>query len=391
MAAQLGNFLGLHLIATPTDFIGRLSSCAMNLNSMNFYSFGLGALTLTFLEIMQKYRPNMPRYFFALIFGILYALIFNDGAMETIGSKFGDISNQTPQFSIPGSFFSLSNLKRLFPAAFAIAFLGSLESLLGAVISDNLSGRKHNSNMELIGQGIANLGSAFLGGIPATCALGTTSLNVKAGAQTPIAGLFNVLFLSLFVLCLGRFIKIVPMSCLAAMLLSAAWNMASFKKNKYILLAPKSDSFVFLATIGITLLVDIVAAVEIGLILSAFLFVKRSVETTAAEIFCKTIVGADNIEKECECVRVCGHLFFGAVPILQNALRSLPKTHDLIYIDMEGVPFVDVTGAKVLKEFVTEAKYRNIEILVGGLNKRTLKVLQKIDVNGELSDHLLGA
>ena len=305
--------------------------------------------------------------------------------METIGSKFGDISdNQLINFSIPSGLFSLSNLSNLFSAAFAIAFLGSLESLLGAVISDNLSGQKHRSNQELIGQGIANLGSALCGGIPATCALGTTSLNVKVGAKSPVAGLFNVMFIALFVICLGRFIKIVPLSALAAMLIYTAWNMAALQKNKYILSAPKSDSFVFIATILITLLVNIVAAVEIGLVLSAFLFIKRSVDTTKAETFSETILDEKKEEKECECVRISGHLFFGAAPILDHALKSLPKSHDAIYIDMKNVPFVDVTSANVLKDFIEETKSKHIEIIIGGLNNRAAEALDKMDTTHEI-------
>ncbi|MDR1551645.1 MAG: STAS domain-containing protein [Holosporaceae bacterium] len=389
IVAQMSNFLGLRLTEVPASFFGRIACCVINLPKINFYSFGLALFSLIFLEIMQKRRPNLPRYFFVLLFGIVASLIFPNVGMETIGSKFGDISGELPRFIAPSTeTFSISNLQKLFPAAFAIAFLGSLESLLGAVIADNLSGQRHNSNVELIGQGIANLGSAFFGGIPATCALGTTSLNVKAGAQTPIAGLFNVLFILLFVLCLGCLVKIVPLSCLAAMLFSSAWNMASLKKNKYILLAPKSDSCVFIVTIFITLLVNIVVAVEIGLVLSAFLFIKRTVETTATKTFNKTMFYEENQEKECEVVKVYGHLFFGAAPLLQNALRSLPKTHDVVYIDMRDVPFIDVTGAKVLKEFVADVKWHNIQVIIGGLNRRTLKVLRKIDIQHELEPHL---
>ena len=391
MVSQLSMFLGLHLDKNPTNFLERLSYCVANIDTMNFYSFGLAAFSLAILVLIQKYKSKLPGYFIVLILSILYSLVFAGKGIETIGTKFGDIANcNLVNFSVPNGLFSFSNLRNLFSSAFAIAFLGSLESLLGAVISDNLSGQKHRSNVELIGQGLANLGSAFFGGIPATCALGTTSLNVKVGAKSPIAGLFNVLFIVLFVLCLGKFIKVVPLSALAAMLIFTAWNMASFKKNKYILLAPKSDSFVFIATILITLLVDIVAAVEVGIILSAFLFIRRSVEMTTAETFAKTMTSnkCDKANKDCECVRIHGHLFFGAAPLLNDTLKSLPKTHEAIYIDMADVPFVDVSGAKVLKDFVAEIKDRNIEVIIGGLNKRTLKALKKMDLNHELQDCL---
>lgn len=389
IVSQLNICLGLHLTKTPADFIERLFCCFTNIDTINLYSFGLAVFSLIFLITMEKYKPKIPRYFLVLIISAFYSLAFNDRGIETIGSKFGNISfSGFHKLSITHEFFSFDNFKKLFPSAFAIAFLGSLESLLGAVISDNLSGHKHRSNVELIGQGIANLGSAFFGGIPATCALGTTSLNVKTGAKTPIAGLFNILFIILFVLCLGQFIKVVPLSSLAAMLIYTAWNMAALKKNKYILLSPKSDSFIFISTIFITLLVDIVAAVEIGLVLSGFLFIKRSIETTTTETFSKIIKDINQGDTECECVKICGHLFFGAVPALHKALKALPKIHDVVYIDMQNVPFIDATGAKALKEFVQEVKYRNIEVIIGGLNKRTLKVLNKMGFNQELNVHL---
>ncbi|MDR3156025.1 MAG: STAS domain-containing protein [Holosporaceae bacterium] len=388
IASQLNVFLGLHVESMPTNFVERLSSCWTYLHTMNVYSCGLAIFSLIFMAAMQKYKPNLPKYFFVLILGVICSLLLPDAGMETIGSKFGDISDLLLRPSMPQVFINLEEFKKLFPSAFAIAFLGSLESLMGAVISDNLSGQKHRSNMELLGQGIANLGAGFFGGIPATCALSTTALNVKVGAKTPVAGLCCVAFIVLFVLCLGKFVKIIPMACLSAMLLNTAWNMAALRKTKYILLAPKSDSFVFIVTVLITLLMDIVVAVEVGLVLSAFLFIKRSVETTTTETFLKVIAGKNKDKTECECVRICGHLFFGAAPILYNALKSLPHIHDIVYIDMQNVPFVDASGAKVLREFVTEMKCRNIEVIIGGLNKRIIKVLKKMDLNGELLSHL---
>ncbi|MDR1361786.1 MAG: STAS domain-containing protein [Holosporaceae bacterium] len=385
---QMGTFLGLQLDCSPTSIGERLYCYVSCLPTMNAHSFFLGASSLLFLMTIQKYRPNLPRYFVVLVFGIVFSLIFHDKGMSTIGSNFGDVVCHLPSPSIPPEVFTLSNLRKLFPTAFAIAFLGSMESLLGAVISDNLSGQRHRSNMELVGLGIANLGAAIFGGIPATCALGTTSLNVKAGAKTPIAGLINVLFLILFTVCLKKYISIVPLSCLSAMLFSSAWSMTAFDKNKYLLLAPKSDSLVFLTTILFTLVVDIVVAVEVGLILSAFLFIKRSAQTTTAEVFSKAVRNACVGEDECECVKISGHLFFGAAPILHNALKALPKTHNTIYIDMHNVPFVDATGAKVLKEFIAEVKQKNINVMIGGLNKRIIKVLKKMDLSGEFRGHL---
>lgn len=387
IAAQLGCFLGLSIPSVPSNFFEKIYCYFCNLETMNVYSFALGASALVFLQVMQKYKPDFPRYLLVLGAGIVYSLTFTNVGLETIGSKFGELSSALPSASIPAKLLSLNFIRSILPAAFSIAFLGAVENLLGAVISDNLSGKTHRPNLELISQSIANFVCALFGGIPATCALGTTSLNVKVGARSPIAGLFNVAFIAAFMIFLGDLIKIIPMSCLSAMLISAAWNMAAFNRTKYILFAPKSDSIVFIATIAITLLFDIVFAIEIGLVLSAFLFIRRSIEVINIETFVRN----DEIcnGEECEFVKIKGNLFFGAAPIFRNIWNNLPKTHNAIDIDMSDVAFIDVSGAKELREFVSKAKSQNIEVHVTGLNDRTKHVLEKMDRRHlELYGHL---
>lgn len=377
IAAQLGSFLGLSLKSVPGNFFAKMACYVENLHTMNIYSMALGVSSLIFLQVMQKRKPDFPRYLCVLGFGIFYSLFFAGSGIETIGSKFGALSSELPSVNIPDKIFSAEFIQKIFPAAFTIAFLGGVENLLGALISDNLSGKSHRPNLELVAQGIANFVCAIFGGIPATCALGTTSLNVKVGATSPAAGVFNVIFISAFMLFLGKWIQIIPMSCLAAMLLSAAWNMTAFKRTKYILFAPKSDSSVFVSTIIITLLFDIVFAIEIGLVLSAFLFIRRSIETTNIEA---STVNDDICNgEECEFVKIKGNLFFGAAPMLKNVLDNLPKTHKAIDIDMKEVSFIDATGAKELREFVAQAKEKGIEVYITGVNPRIKHVLEKLD------------
>lgn len=385
---QLGNFLSIKLQNIPSNVFEKLLYYWNNLETMNIYSFTLGLGSLIFITFMQKHKPKIPRYFLVLITGVVASILFEDKGMETIGSRFGEISLMFQTPTISKDFFSIEKIQILFGSAFSLAFLGSVESLMGAVISDNLSGFSHRSNTELVAQGAANICSALFGGLPATCSLSTTALNVKVGAVSSISALVNIMFLALFMICLGKFVNIIPMSCLAAMLLSTAWNMAALKENKYIFLAPKSDSFVFIVTTLITLLVNIVVAVETGIVLAAFLFIRRAVETTQAETFAKIISKGECHGSECECVKIHGYLFFGAAPAVQNVLKNLPKQHKHIYIDMQDVPFIDVTGAKVLQDFVAEVKKRNINVVVGGLNKRTLKVLKKMGHNKDIYGHL---
>ncbi len=373
IASQIGNFLGMQIENIPVKFFDKISCYFSNINHVNMYACILGVASLITLQILQKKRPNFPRYLFVLFIGIVYSYCFSDVGIDTIGSKFGTQSFSLPSFRWPENVFNLDTMHVLFPSAFAIAFLGSIENLLGALISDNLSGKTHRPNLELVGQGIANLFASFFGGIPATCALGTTSLNVKAGAKTPMAGIFNVLFIVVFIAFLGGYVQSIPMASLAAMLISAAWSMAAFDRTKYIMFAPKRDSSVFLATIIATLLFDIVFAVELGLVLSTLLFIKTNIDTMDIN----TVIETD--ENGSEIVKIKGNIFFGTSYILTNVLNNLPKTHKSIQIDMHDVSFIDVSGARALREFVEKVKENNIDVYLVGLNARTIHVLQKMD------------
>ncbi len=375
--AQLGSFLGMSLVKMPASAIDKIMCYCANLNAINVYALLLGVGSLLFLQVMQHVKPNFPRYLCVLGFGVLYSLMFSNYGIEMIGSKFGEFSGAFSDPGIPNGLFSLQTVKSILPSAVTIAFLGGVENLLGAVISDNLSGKTHRPNLELLAQGIANFVGVLFGTIPATCALGTTSLNVKVGAKSPFAGLFNIIFLAMFMIFLGRFVQMIPMSCLSAMLLSAAWNMIALKKVKYILFAPKSDSVVFIATVVITVLFDIVFAIEVGLVLSTILFIRRCVETINIETF----VQKDSLcsGEECEFVKINGNLFFGAAPILKNVLNNLPKEHKYVDIDMSNVAFIDVSGANELRNFVLQAQSKNIEVYITGVNDRIMRVLEKMD------------
>ena len=373
IVSQIGNFLGMQAGNIPVKFFEKISYYFSNIISINMYACILGVASLIALQILQKKKPNCPRYLMVIFLGIVYSYIFGNSGMDTIGTKFGHQSFSFPSFHFPDNVFSLKIIEDLLPSAFAIAFLGSIENLLGALISDNLSGKTHRPNLELVAQGIANLFSSFFGGIPATCALGTTSLNVKAGAKTPLAGVFNVCFIVMFVTCLGKWIQAIPMASLAAMLISAAWSMAAFDRTKYILLAPKRDSVIFITTIVATLVFDIVFAVELGLVLSMLLFIKTNIDTTDID----TVVETD--DNGSEIVRIKGNLFFGTSYVFSNVLNNLPKTHKSIQIDMHEVAFVDASGARALREFVEKVKAQNIDVYLVGLNERTVHVLKKMD------------
>lgn len=373
IASQIGNFLGMQINHIPVKFFEKMSCYFSNIDHVNIHACILGISSLITLQILQKKKPNFPRYLFVLFIGIIYSYCFSDSSIDTIGSKFGTQDFSLPSFNLPENIFNLDTIHALFPSAFAIAFLGSIENLLGALISDNLSGKTHRPNLELVGQGIANLFCSFFGGIPATCALGTTSLNVKAGARTPMAGIFNVCFIVVFIVFLGRFVQAIPMASLASMLISAAWSMAAFDRTKYILFAPKRDSIVFITTIIATLLFDIVFAVELGLVLSTLLFIKTSIDTMDIDTVIETC------ENGSEIVKIKGNIFFGTSYVLSNVLNNLPKTHKSIQIDMHDVSFIDVSGARALREFVEKVNEKNIDVYLVGLNSRTIHVLQKMD------------
>jgi SulP family sulfate permease len=301
--------------------------------------------------------------------------------VETIGSRFGTIPSTLPQPVIPG--VSLETIQQLIRPAIAIALLGSIESLLSAVVADGMIGGNHRSNTELIAQGFANICSSIFGGIPATGAIARTATNVRSGGRTPIAGMVHAVTLLVIMLFVGKWAALIPMATLAGILVVVAWNMSEIGHFLTVIKGSKSDAAVLVTTFVLTVLVDLTVAIEIGMILAAFMFMRNMMQSGSVE---QTIFSPDHLADELQHLEelpegvdvfeINGPLFFGIAYKFKDALKISGKPVRLLIIRMRNVPIIDATGIRVLKEVNEEIRRKGAKLILAEVN--SLQVIQEL-------------
>ncbi|XZN48179.1 SulP family inorganic anion transporter [Clostridium perfringens] len=394
-STQVKDFLGLSMTKTPSEFIPKWEAYISHMNTTNLYTLAIGLLALIILIFWPKINKNIPGSLIALIVTTLVVFIFNL-PVATIGSQFGKISSNIPMPHIPN--LNLNTLKALIGPAFTIALLGGIESLLSAVVSDGMIGDKHNSNAELIAQGIANMGSSLFGGIPATGAIARTAANVKNGGRTPISGIVHSITLLLIMLVFMPLAKFIPLTTLSAILIIVSYNMSEWRTFKAILKAPKSDIAILLTTFFLTVLFDLVIAIGIGMVVSMCLFMRRvatSIEVN--ELNENDCSDKSNIDTDMENLKVGenvlvydirGHLFFGAVDTFMNTMKEINDDAKVLVLRMRHTKTLDVTGYKQIKNIALSCKSRNMTLIISELQEQPKKVMRLmgfIDTLGE--DH----
>lgn len=394
-STQVKDFLGLSMTKTPSEFIPKWEAYISHMNTTNLYTLAIGLLALIILIFWPKINKKIPGSLIALIVTTLVVFIFNL-PVATIGSQFGKISSNIPTPHIPN--LNLNTLKALIGPAFTIALLGGIESLLSAVVSDGMIGDKHNSNAELIAQGIANMGSSLFGGIPATGAIARTAANVKNGGRTPISGIVHSITLLLIMLVFMPLAKFIPLTTLSAILIIVSYNMSEWRTFKAILKAPKSDIAILLTTFFLTVLFDLVIAIGIGMVVSMCLFMRRvatSIEVN--ELNESDCSDKSNIDTDMENLKVGenvlvydirGHLFFGAVDTFMNTMKEINDDAKVLVLRMRHTKTLDVTGYKQIKNIALSCKSRNITLIISELQEQPKKVMRLmgfIDTLGE--DH----
>lgn len=271
-STQVKDFLGLTIDKVPSEFLPKWSMYISNIGTLNWQTLALGIFSLAIIIIWPKFSEKVPGALVALIVSTLIAY-FLKLDVATIGTQFGEISSKIPVPKLP--LVDIATLQKLIKPAFTIAVLAAIESLLSAVVADGMIGEKHDSNMELIAQGVGNVASALFGGIPATGAIARTAANVKNGGRTPIAGMVHAITLLLIMKIFMPLAKYIPLTTLAAILMIVSYNMSGWRTFKAMLKAPKSDVIILLATFFLTVIFDLVIAIEIGIIISMFLFMRR--------------------------------------------------------------------------------------------------------------------
>mgnify|MGYP000998432266 FL=1 len=382
VVGQIKDFLGLNMGAVPAEFLTKLVAYSHNLGSINYITLAIGILALLIQTFWSKVSRKIPGSLVAIIVTTLLVAIFKL-PVKTIGDLY-TIKAGLPSFSMPVLSFSL--VREMILPAFTIAMLAAIESLLSAVVSDGMIGSKHKSNAELVGQGVGNILSALFGGIPATGAIARTAANVKNGGRTPVAGMVHALTLLLILLFLMPYASYIPMSCLAAILIIVGYNMSGWRTFvRIIKTAPKSDIAVLIITFLLTLFFDLVIAIEFGMVLAAFLFLKRM--SDIAEVRQWTYIGSSEDEKLSEDVdlkyvpkntivyEVFGALFFGAANVFTSFKHEEGK--NVLILRMRNVPVMDISGVEALEEILETCKKRNLTLILSHVNEQPYHAMEK--------------
>jgi len=384
-SSQLKDFFGLQMGSIPADFIAKWKSYFGNVSSINVYAVVIAAATVAVVQLWPKVTHKIP--------GSLIAIFITTAVMqmlqlpvETIGSKFGDIPSSLPKPVIPHVDFD--TIKNLIKPAFTIALLGGIESLLSAVVSDGMIGGNHKSNMELIAQGTANIFSSVFGGIPATGAIARTATNVKNGGRTPVAGIVHAITLLLIMLFVGKWVALIPMATLAGILVVVAYNMSEWESFVAVFKGPRSDVAVLLTTFLLTVLVDLTVAIEVGIVLAAFLFMRNMIKFSNVSMLTKDFEDQGNekdkyavenfvIPADVEVFEITGPLFFGAAYKFKDAMRLIEKPPKILIIRMRQVPIIDATGVRTLEEVYKESKHRGTKLVLSEVHSiQVMKELQ---------------
>lgn len=382
---QLKDFFGVTYLngEAPIETIEKVEAFAHNVGAtVNVEAIIVGAVCLAILFIWPriKYLEKIPASLIAVVAGVVMVKGIGMNA-NTIGDLY-DVKSSMPSFTFPQN-FSLSKIVEMFPSAVTIALLAGIESLLSCVVADGMVGKKHRSNAELTGQGLGNIASALLGGIPATGAIARTAANVKNGGKTPVSAMIHSVVLLLVLVVLMPYASYIPMPAIAAILISVAYNMCQWRQFVYLVkTSPKSDILVLITTFVLTVVFDLVVAIEVGIVMACVLFMKRMSDETKVESW-KYVkeanqgddAGLRNVEKHIRVFELCGPLFFAVSKQISDIeLKDYTKC---VILRMRAVPSVDTDALNALKEFVVKCRERGVTVIFSHVNPQPLKAMKK--------------
>ena len=390
-STQIKDFFGLQIGDVPSDFIEKWKFYFQNFDSVNWWTFGIGIMSILTIVFSSKLLRKIPGSLIAIILitAVVYLLRNFAGieGIETIGDRFS-INTDLPHVDNSIS-LNIESIKLLFPSAFTIAMLCAIESLLSAKVADGVTGEKTNSNTELIAQGAANIVVPLFGGIPVTGAIARTMTNINNGGRTPVAGIVHAAVLLLIVLFLGDLTKHIPMSCLAGVLVVVSYNMSEWRTFKSLLKGAKSDVAVLVTTFILTVIFDLTIAIEIGLVLAIFLFLRRITETTKISVVRDEVKMEDENEfaahsneklvlpKGVEVYEIDGPFFFGIANKFDESMRVIGEKATVRIIRMRKVPFVDSTALHNLESLCLKAQNEGITIILSGVRQSVRETLEK--------------
>ncbi len=394
--SQIPDFFGIHLAHTPERFLDKWLAYAQNIPAFDIYAVSTSILTVLIILFWRKVTDRLPGPLIAILVTTAIVHIFH-WPIQTIGTRFGNVPHSFPMPHIP--YINWDLIIKMSPSALTIALLAGIESLLSAVVADGMTGRRHRSNMELIAQGIANLACPLFNGIPATGAIARTATNIKNGGQTPISGIVHALTVLFMFLFLGQWAALIPMATLAGILVLVAYNMGEWSMFAKLFRSPKSDIMVLLTTFLLTVLVDLTVAIEVGIVLASFLFMKRMIEVSEVKylnegsvndewILDPEMLDAINIPSGIEIFEISGPFFFGAADKFRDTISQMKRRPQVLILRMRFVPAMDATGLSALEDLLRKAKKSKMEVIFSGVHAQPFKVMKEagiIEMIGE--DH----
>ncbi|HNP65104.1 MAG TPA: SulP family inorganic anion transporter [Woeseiaceae bacterium] len=381
-SSQINDFLGLQIADVPADFFAKWSLYFTHLDQVNIYAVVIALATVLVTVGLQKFVKLIPGSIVAIVLATLSVHFFAI-PVDTIHSRFGEIPNALSMPRLPAMDFAM--IKSLIQPAFAIALLGSIESLLSAVVADSMIGGKHRSNVELVAQGAANTASALFGGIPATGAIARTATNVNNGGRTPIAGIVHAGVLLLIMLLFAPLAKLIPLACLAGVLVVVAYHMSEWRQFKSLLKGDRMDIIILLTTFLLTVIFDLVIAIQVGIVLSSFMFMSRMSQSVQVN---NININQERVERIFDdetldvpegvvLYEINGPLFFGAARQFQHTLTSIPSSARVIILRMRYVPLIDATGYQTLKEIIRNFRKKDIDVILSGINDELVKDFER--------------
>ncbi len=391
--SQIQDFLGLKLEHVPDHFISKWATYSHQLGNTDPANLFIGLITIAIIIYWRKVTDRLPGPLIAILATTVIAQLWHL-PIDTIGSRFGQVAQHFPQPRLPN--ISWDMMVKMSSPALTIALLAGIESLLSAVVADGMTGRRHRSNMELIAQGIANIVSPIFGGIPATGAIARTATNIKNGGLTPISGIVHAITILLIFLFFGKWAALIPMATLAGILIVIAYNMSEMHLFIKLFRGPKSDILVLLATFGLTVLVDLTVAIEVGMVLAAFLFMKRMVDVTQVNYLKEPseedmlrdpeMIARKDLPLGVEIFEINGPFFFGAADKFKDTLRQMKNPPKVLILRMRYVPVMDATGLSALEELLRKARLGKMEIIFSGVHAQVLTILKNAGIIEQLGE-----
>jgi SulP family sulfate permease len=391
-STQIRDFLGLKVASVPGDFVGRMSVLGRNLGTLVPAEAAVGAIALASIVVAMRYFKRIPAYI-AVLSGVTVAAALLNLPLETVGSRFGGVPSGLPHLRLPA--FSFSLLRSLISPAITVAMLGAIESLMSAVVADRMGGGKHNPNVELIGQGIANVASPFFGGLPATGAIARTATNARAGARTPVAGMIHALTLAAVLLFAAPLAQYIPMAGLAAILLVVSYNMGEWREIPELLKLSKLEICAWIVTFGLTVFADLTVAVEAGMVLAVLMFIRKvTVTTIIGEVTPEYLregrshtLQNRHIPDYVSVFRIDGPFLFGGTDKIAEIVRRLPELPEIVILRLRNMTAIDSTGLQAIEELADAAHAANRHLILCGARPQPARLMHQVEFERRVGRH----